>query len=75
MFGGLELFARFDDDNLYHRWQVPAPAYWSEWVPLGGPIASDPTVIKSFDNRIEVFAHQNDISLYHRWQHSDGSWN
>lgn len=57
--GGLELFARFDDDTLRHRWQVPAPAYWSDWHTLGGPIAGNPSVAKrAVDGRLEVFALQ-----------------
>lgn len=78
--GGLELFARFADGTLRHRWQLPAPAYWSDWHSFGGPIDSDPTVAKrGRDGRLEVFAlssqaapHTPEMGIFRRSQTANG---
>lgn len=49
----IDVFARGSDDNLYQKYFVNG---WSDWVKVGGGIASSPSVPSPYANdRIDVF--------------------
>jgi hypothetical protein len=72
--GRLEVFARGDDDAVWHRWQLEPSGGWSEWRSLGGTLVDDPVVGANGDGRLELFAVFDDGSVRHRWQLGEGKW-
>ena len=52
--GREEVFVRGTDNQLYHKWQGNDGS-WSSWYSLGGTLAGDPAVGKTYDGRIEVY--------------------
>jgi hypothetical protein len=65
----IDLFVRGTDNQLYHKWWDGSR--WAGWEPLGGILASGPTVTAGAFNRLDVFAKGTDSQLYHKWW--DGS--
>lgn len=73
--GGLEVFLRGLDTQLYHLWQCGnCSAGWSPPQSLGGTWSHDPTVIQKPNGYLEVFITGQNTQLYHAWQNYDGSW-
>jgi peptidoglycan/xylan/chitin deacetylase (PgdA/CDA1 family) len=61
--GGLDVFARGTDNNLYHQWYA---AGWSGWqFALAGPLASGPGAVSWGLNRVDVFATHTGGQIYH----------
>ncbi len=43
---GLDVYARGEDNGLWHRWHEPGgPDGWSQWEPLGGDLQGGPAVV------------------------------
>ncbi len=73
--GGVEVFARAQDGQIYHAWQQASnSSEWAGWTGLGDQFASEPVAITNLDGRIEVFALSPDGRLRHKWQYPFG-WN
>lgn len=72
--GRMEVFARGDDDAVWHRWQLAPNGDWSGWADLGGRIVDDPVVARNADGRLEVFAVFDDGTVRHRWQLGGAQW-
>ena len=67
--GRLDVFARGEDNALWHIW---FDGGWSGWESLGGLLTSDPTAVSWSNGRIDVFARGEDNALWHIW--FDGGW-
>ncbi len=65
----LDLFARGQDNALWHRWYENS---WSPWESLGAVLSSGPAAVSWGPYRIDVFAQGQDRTLWHRW--FDGRW-
>ena len=65
----IDVFARGQDGQLWHRWYVPAG--WQDWEQLPVRMASDPSACAWGPNRIDVFGRGEDGALLHA--HWDGS--
>ena len=61
----IDLFVRGTDSQLYHKWWDGSR--WAGWEPLGGVLASGPTVTAWASNRLDVFVQGSDNQLYHKW--------
>lgn len=73
--GRLELFARADDQHLWHAYQAGPAGTWSHWLDMGGPCTSDPAVGVNDNGRLEVFVRGAQSVLMHHWQMwPDGAW-
>jgi hypothetical protein len=70
--GRLELFARGDDNAVWHIWQTAPNSGWSAWATLGGVIHGRPVAFQNADLRLEVFARGDDNALWHIWQVAPG---
>lgn len=66
--GRLEVFARGQDNALWHIWQLAPNGNWSGWASLGGQLAGNPCVISNADGRMEVFVRGTNNGLWHLWQ-------
>jgi Common central domain of tyrosinase len=66
--GRLEVFARGDDNAVWHIWQTAPNNGWSAWASLGGNTPATPVVFPNADLRLEVFARGDDNALWHIWQ-------
>ena len=66
--GRLEVFARGDDNALWHIWQIAPNNGWSGWASLGGNFPGQPAVWMNADGRLEVFVRGDDNALWHIWQ-------
>jgi acylphosphatase len=66
--GRLEVFARGNDNALWHIWQLVPNGGWSGWASLGGGIVGRPAVGRNADGRLEVFVRGTDNALHHMWQ-------
>jgi hypothetical protein len=67
--GRLDVFARGQDNALWHKWYDNG---WSGWESLGGTITSNPTAVSWSGGRIDAFARGTDNALWHKWY--DGAW-
>jgi uncharacterized protein YvpB len=66
----VDVFVRGSDGGLWHRsWDGST---WNWWEPLGGALASGPTVTSSAPDRLDVFVSGSDLSIYQLWW--DGAW-
>lgn len=73
--GRLELFARADDQHLWHSHQAGPAGPWSRWLDMGGAFTSDPVVGVNDNGRLEVFIRGAQSVLMHNWQMwPDGPW-
>lgn len=64
--GRLEVFARGQDNALWHTYQTSAGgAQWSQWSSLGGSLTSDPVVAPNSDGTLDVFALSTDTAIWH----------
>ena len=74
---GIQVFARGNDNMLYHMWGENGQ--WNEggWQSLGEElsIVGDPVAVTFPDGNIEVFARGTDNFLYHMWTTGSGQWN
>lgn len=68
--GGLEIFARGNDNKLWHNWQ--APGGWAGWRSLEGGLLFGPTVVFHKGGGLEVFSVGEDGALWHIWQTASG---
>jgi hypothetical protein len=67
----LDAFVRGTDDQLYQKtWNGST---WSNFIPLGGVLTSDPAAVSWADGRIDVFVRGTDNQLWHKW-FADGGW-
>ncbi|MGO8670747.1 MAG: hypothetical protein ACLQVD_05205 [Capsulimonadaceae bacterium] len=71
--GHLEVFARGENNALWHNWQAaPSALNWSGWVSLGSPlnggITADIAAADNANGHLEVFALANGHALWHIWQ-------
>ena len=66
----LEVFARGDDQALWHRRFLDGA--WGEWESLGGVLTSPPAAVSWGAGRVDVFVRGTDDALWHRW--FDGQW-
>ena len=71
--GRLEVFARGQDNELLHTWQL-AEGGWSTWGSLGGDVGSAPEVLVNGAGRLEAFHVADSGSVKHIWQPADGGW-
>src|SRR5215472_14148521 len=60
--GRLDLFARGQDNALWHRWWNGTA--WSGWENLQGVLTAAPAAISWGPNRIDVFIRASDDVLY-----------
>jgi hypothetical protein len=73
--GMLDLFARGNDNVLYHRHWNNGTNIWYDWGPLGGDIRSDPAAVARGNGNLEVFARGSDNALWHRfWNPGAVTW-
>ena len=61
----LEVFARGDDQALWHRRFLDGA--WGEWESLGGVLTSPPAAVSWGAGRVDVFVRGTDDALWHRW--------
>ncbi|MGH2356692.1 MAG: sialidase, partial [Candidatus Limnocylindria bacterium] len=61
----IDVFARGQDGQLWHRWYVPAG--WQDWEQLPVRMTSDPSACAWGPNRIDVFATGTGGDLLHAW--------
>ena len=73
--GRLEVFARGEDDALWHAWQQAPGADWHRWVRLGeaGECLSDPAAAVNNNGRLEVVARWRDGSVRRMYQQVAGT--
>jgi Repeat of unknown function (DUF346) len=64
------VFARGDDDGLWHMWWDGSG--WNGWEPLGGVLTSDPAAVSWSEDRIDVFARGSDNAIWHLYY--EGGW-
>jgi hypothetical protein len=69
--GRLEIFAKWLDSTLRHRWQTLQG--WSEWENLEGSVEVF-EVSRNADGRLEVFCQFTDKSRMHIWQIKGVGW-
>jgi len=68
------VFARGDNDALWHIWQTRPGGDWSGWASLGGPLQFGPAVGTNADGRLEVFV-TGVAFVAHNWQTvPNGGW-
>lgn len=61
--GRMDLFARGQDNALWHRdWDGSG---WTGWLPLGGGLDSAPAAVSWGQGRVDVFARGLDSGLWH----------
>ncbi|MFF9496505.1 transposase [Streptomyces flaveolus] len=74
--GELVIFARGTNSDVWHRWQAGSDWNSEGWIPMGGSITSDISVVSTGDLRVEIFVRGNDEGVYHRWQTAiNNGWN
>ncbi|MGW1280062.1 hypothetical protein ACWD4V_24335 [Streptomyces tsukubensis] len=80
-YGRLAAFVRGTDGALWHTWQSESGAWAADWVPMGGRLASDPSVVLSPNGALSVFARDPGGRVTHTWQRGPehgfawhGSW-
>jgi hypothetical protein len=61
----VDVFARGQDDALYHTWFDGS--VWHPFESLGGSLSSDAASVSSANGRLDVFARGKDQSMYHTW--------
>ncbi len=61
---GIDVFARGGDYGLWQR--AYRGANWSDWLSVGGSLASAPAVAAGGTALLDVFARGNDNALWHR---------
>lgn len=66
--GRLEVFARGNDNAIYHKWETCVGCGWSVWASLGGSFVNDPAVGINYNGRLEVFARGSDDLVYHSYE-------
>ena len=61
---------------VYHNYQTSPGGGWSGWIPIGGSIASPPTVAMNADGRLQLFAQGTDTAGWYAWQllPGNGGW-
>jgi hypothetical protein len=64
---GWDVFVKWSDGTLFHRWQVPGggPAVWEG---LGGQLTSAPAAT-AWPGRVDVFVRGTDNRIWHRFWH------
>jgi len=75
--GRLEVFARGDDNAVWHIWQLAANNGWGNWVSLGGTVStwsSYVQVANNADGRLEVFVHFHNDPLQHMQTAARNGW-
>ncbi len=63
----LDVFVRWSDSTLRHRYSTDGGANWSNWDNLGGVLTSSPAVASWGSNRIDLFARGQDNALWHKY--------
>jgi hypothetical protein len=70
----LDLFAKIEDQSLWHTAWRGNEQGWSEWESRGGVLTSDPAATSWGPNRIDLFGQGQDANLWHmawdgnRWE-------
>ena len=67
--GRIEVFARGEDNALWHTWQTAPNNGWADgWASRGGLLTSNIAVAQNADGRLEAFVRGTDNALWHTWQ-------
>ena len=66
--GRLEVFARGDDNAVWHIWQTAPNNGWSGWASLAAAFPRSRWSSRNADLRLEVFVRGDDNALWHIWQ-------
>ena len=74
--GSLEVFAKLNNNQLYHICKQSQFGNWSRWEPLFGSLGGDGVAVaKNYYRGLEVFVRGTDNALYHKWQDKQhGNW-
>ena len=80
--GRLEVFAKGDDNSLWHVWQGTANGSWSNWASLEGSLSSAGVeggtvyaIGKNQDGRLEILAYWDDDTIRQVFQTApNGGW-
>ena len=71
--GRLELFAKTNENEIYHKWQSAKSAGWTDWVVLAQGKAF--TVVENANKELEIiFVTSQDTLAYKRQQSPNGVW-
>lgn len=68
----LDVFARGDDDALYHITSPDGGGTWGSWESLGGVLTSAPAVASWGSNRMDVLVRGADYAIWHRAWNGSG---